>query len=81
MVVIGGLIMFGLGQGALATLLFNLLVAHAPREFGGDVGSLRGMLKNVGAGIGTAIAGSLVARSSTPISGGTSMPTRPSQSL
>jgi len=60
MLVVAALVMFGLGQGALATLLFNLLVAHAPREFAGDVGSLRGMLKNVGAGIGTAIAGALV---------------------
>ena len=58
--VIAGLVMFGVGQGALATLLFNLLVAYAPREFAGDVGSLRGTLKNLAAGIGTAVAAALV---------------------
>ena len=51
--------MFGLGQGALATLLFNVLVTYAPRQFAGDVGSLRGTIKNLAAGIGTAVAGAL----------------------
>jgi hypothetical protein len=57
--VILGLVMFGLGQGALATLLFNVLVTHAPKQFAGDVGSLRGTIKNLAAGIGTALAGAL----------------------
>jgi riboflavin transporter FmnP len=57
--VIAGLVMFGLGQGALATLLFNVLVTYAPRQFAGDVGSLRGTIKNLAAGLGTALAGAL----------------------
>jgi predicted MFS family arabinose efflux permease len=57
--VILGLVMFGLGQGALATLLFNVLVTSAPRQFAGDVGSLRGTIKNLAAGLGTALAGAL----------------------
>jgi hypothetical protein len=57
--VILGLVMFGLGQGALATLLFNVLVTYAPRQFAGDVGSLRGTIKNLAAGLGTALAGAL----------------------
>jgi len=57
--VVLGLVMFGLGQGALATLLFNVLVTYAPKQFAGDVGSLRGTIKNLAAGIGTAVAGAL----------------------
>ena len=59
LLVVTGLVLFGLGQGALATLLFNVLVAYAPREFAGDVGSLRGTIKNLAAGVGTALAGAL----------------------
>ena len=51
LLVIIGLVMFGLGQGALATLLFNVLVVYAPRHFAGDVGSLRGTVKNLAAGV------------------------------
>jgi hypothetical protein len=40
--VILGLIIIGLGQGALATLLFNTLAAASPKELAGEVGSLRG---------------------------------------
>lgn len=54
-----GLVMFGLGQGALATLLFNVMVTHAPKQFAGDVGSLRATIKSLAAGIGTALAGAL----------------------
>ena len=50
LLVVLGLVMFGLGQGALATLLFNVLVTYAPKEFAGDVGSLRGTIKNLAAG-------------------------------
>ncbi len=57
--VVLGLVMFGLGQGALATLLFNVLVSYAPKEFAGDIGSLRGTIKNLAAGVGTALAGAL----------------------
>ncbi len=59
LLVVLGLVMFGLGQGALATLLFNVLVTHAPKQFAGDVGSLRGTIKSLAAGVGTAVAGAL----------------------
>jgi MFS family permease len=57
--VILALVAFGLGQGALATLLFTVLVTYAPKQYAGDVGSLRGTIKNLAAGIGTALAGAL----------------------
>ena len=37
-----GLVVFGVGQGSLVTLLFNVLVTASPKELAGDVGSLRG---------------------------------------
>jgi predicted MFS family arabinose efflux permease len=55
-----GLIAFGIGQGALVTLLFNILVTAAPKELAGDVGSLRGTTQNLAAGIGTALAGAVL---------------------
>jgi predicted MFS family arabinose efflux permease len=59
-VVMTGLILFGLGQGALVTLVFNVLVTAAPKELAGDVGSLRGTTQNLAAGVGTALAGALL---------------------
>jgi hypothetical protein len=59
-VVMIGLIVFGLGQGALVTLVFNVLVTAAPKELAGDVGSLRGTTQNLAAGVGTAVAGALL---------------------
>lgn len=55
-----GLITFGIGQGALVTLLFNVLVTAAPKELAADVGALRGTTQNLAAGVGTAIAGALL---------------------
>jgi predicted MFS family arabinose efflux permease len=55
-----GLITFGIGQGALVTLVFNVLVTAAPKELAGDVGSLRGTTQNMAAGVGTAVAGALL---------------------
>ena len=55
-----GLITFGIGQGALVTLVFNVLVTSAPKELAGDVGALRGTTQNLAAGVGTAIAGALL---------------------
>ncbi|WP_245217240.1 MFS transporter [Neoroseomonas nitratireducens] len=55
-----GLITFGLGQGALVTLVFNVLVTAAPKDLAGDVGSLRGTTQNLAAGVGTAVAGALL---------------------
>ena len=55
-----GLIAFGIGQGALVTLVFNVLVTAAPKELAGDVGALRGTTQNLAAGVGTALAGALL---------------------
>ncbi|MBR0651632.1 MFS transporter [Roseomonas terrae] len=55
-----GLITFGIGQGALVTLVFNVLVTAAPKSLAGDVGSLRGTTQNLAAGVGTAVAGALL---------------------
>src|SRR5262245_1010509 len=58
--VIAGLITVGLGQGALVTLLFNVLVTASPKELAGDVGSLRGVTQNLAAAVGTAVVGALL---------------------
>jgi MFS family permease len=58
--VIAGLITIGLGQGALVTLLFNVLVTAAPKEMAADVGSLRGVTQNLAAAVGTAVVGALL---------------------
>lgn len=57
---IGGLIVFGIGQGALVTLVFNVLVTAAPKERAGDVGSIRGTTQNLASAVGTALAGALL---------------------
>jgi MFS family permease len=58
--VLFGLVLFGIGQGALVTLLFNVLVTASPKELAGDVGSLRGTANNLAAAVGTAVAGALL---------------------
>jgi MFS family permease len=58
--VLFGLILFGIGQGSLVTLLFNVLVTASPKELAGDVGSLRGTTQNLAAAVGTAVAGALL---------------------
>lgn len=58
--VLFGLILFGIGQGALVTLLFNVLVTSSPKELAGDVGSLRGTTNNLAAAVGTAVSGALL---------------------
>jgi predicted MFS family arabinose efflux permease len=55
-----GLVLFGIGQGALVTLLFNVLVTASPKELAGDVGSLRGTTNNLAAAVGTALSGALL---------------------
>lgn len=57
---IAGLIVFGIGQGALVTLLFNVLVTSMPKTLAGDVGSLRGTTQNLASAVGTAVAGALL---------------------
>jgi len=58
--VLFGLVLFGIGQGSLVTLLFNVLVTASPKELAGDVGSLRGTTQNLAAAVGTALAGALL---------------------
>jgi MFS family permease len=58
--VILGLIAVGIGQGALVTLLFNVLVTSAPKQMAGDVGSLRGVTQNLASAVGTATVGTLL---------------------
>ena len=55
--VILGLVILGLGEGALVTLLFNVLVTASPKELAGDVGALRGTTNNLSTALGTAFAG------------------------
>jgi MFS family permease len=58
--VVVGLIVIGLGQGALVTVVFNVLAAAAPEKLAGDVASLRGTTNNLAGAVGTAIAGALL---------------------
>jgi MFS family permease len=55
-----GLFIFGVGQGALVTLVFNVLVTASPKELAGDVGSVRGTTQNLASAVGTAVAGALL---------------------
>ena len=55
--VILGLVIVGLGEGSLLTLLFNIMVTSSPKELAGDVGALRGVANNLSTAIGTAFAG------------------------
>ena len=54
--VILSLIVIGLGEGSLLTLMFNILVSASPKELAGDVGALRGTVNNLATGLGTAFA-------------------------
>jgi len=49
----------GIGEGALLTLLFNVLVSASPKELAGDVGALRGTANNLSTAVGTAVAGAM----------------------
>ena len=55
-----GLIVFGIGQGALVTLVFNVLVTASPKEQAGDVGSIRGTTQNLASAVGTAVMGAVL---------------------
>ena len=54
--VIFSLVVIGLGEGSLLTLVFNVLVSASPKELAGDVGALRGTTNNLATGLGTAFA-------------------------
>lgn len=56
-VVVLSLILIGLAEGALVTLLFNVMVSAAPKELAGDVGAVRGVANNLSTALGTAFAG------------------------
>jgi predicted MFS family arabinose efflux permease len=58
--VLFGLVLFGIGQGSLVTLLFNVLVTGSPKALAGDVGSVRGTTQNLAVAVGTAVAGALL---------------------
>jgi predicted MFS family arabinose efflux permease len=55
-----GLVVFGIGQGALVTLVFNVLVTSASADLAGDVGSIRGSTQNLASAVGTAVVGALL---------------------
>ena len=57
LLVILGLLVLGLGEGTMLTLLFNVLVSASPKELAGDVGALRGVANNVSSALGAAFAG------------------------
>jgi MFS family permease len=54
--VILGLLLVGVGEGTLLTLLFNVLVSASPKRLAGDVGALRGVANNMSTAIGAAFA-------------------------
>ncbi len=53
--VILSLLVLGLGEGALLTLVFTVLVSASPKELAGDVGALRGTVNNLSTALGTAL--------------------------
>ncbi|SDQ11845.1 MFS transporter [Leucobacter chromiiresistens] len=57
---IAGLVVFGVGQGALVTLVFNVLVTAVPKHLAGDVGSIRGTTQNLASAVGTAVMGAVL---------------------
>ncbi len=57
--VILSLLIVGIAEGALLTLVFNVLVSASPKALAGDVGALRGTANNLSTALGTAIAGAL----------------------
>ncbi|HEX7080454.1 MAG TPA: MFS transporter [Gammaproteobacteria bacterium] len=58
--VVLALIVTGLGEGALAAVLFKLLSSSVPGDLAGDVGSVCGSTSFLGSGVGTALAAGLL---------------------
>lgn len=54
--VILGLVVLGIGEGTMLTLLFNVLVSESPKRLAGDVGALRGVANNMSSALGAAFA-------------------------
>jgi MFS family permease len=55
-IVVAGLIILGLGQGAIVALVFNTLLISSPKELAGDVGAWRGLVHNMSGSVGIALA-------------------------
>lgn len=55
-VVVLGLILLGLGQGAIVALVFNTLLSAVPKPLAGDVGAWRGLVHNLSGSVGIAVA-------------------------
>ncbi|GGF05388.1 MFS transporter [Mycetocola zhadangensis] len=53
--VVLGLILLGLGQGAIVALVFNTLLSSAPKRLAGDVGAWRGLVHNISGSVGIAV--------------------------
>jgi EmrB/QacA subfamily drug resistance transporter len=53
-------VLLGLGMGALASQLGNVVVSAAPVERGGEVGGLQYTAQNLGSSLGTALVGAVV---------------------
>lgn len=54
--IVTGLILLGLGQGAIVALVFNTLLSSAPKALAGDVGAWRGLVHNLSGSVGIAVA-------------------------
>jgi MFS family permease len=53
--VVVGLVLLGLGQGAIVALVFNTLLSAAPKRLAGDVGAWRGLVHNISGSVGIAV--------------------------
>lgn len=54
--VVLGLVLLGLGQGAIVALVFNSLLSSVPKPLAGDVGAWRGLVHNLSGSVGIAVA-------------------------
>jgi MFS family permease len=64
-IVLGPLFLAGLGMGALASQLGSVTVASVPESEAGQVGGLQNTVTNLGASVGTALAGAVLIASLT----------------
>ena len=53
--IVTGLVLLGLGQGAIVALVFNTLLSTAPKSLAGDVGAWRGLVHNLAGSVGIAV--------------------------
>lgn len=59
-IAIFSLVVLGLGQGAVLTVVSNVLIGASRAALAGEAGALRGTVYNLGSAIGTAVAGALL---------------------